>query len=96
MLTLGAEYEDTWAPSSDKKRPPRKRARGEGGSKEETSDPCDGEPDEASWRATDPDAVQRYDTVLHLDGLSKTERKDGVRQLVKKHETLNNILWPGR
>ncbi|XP_056258885.1 voltage-dependent N-type calcium channel subunit alpha-1B isoform X2 [Seriola aureovittata] len=95
-LTLGAEYEDTWAPSTDRRCRPGLREQGEPGPEEETSDTCSGEPEETSWRAADTNTAQRYDTVLHLDGLSRAGSRDGVRQLVKKHETLNNMPWPCR
>ncbi|GLD56702.1 voltage-dependent N-type calcium channel subunit alpha-1B-like protein [Lates japonicus] len=97
MLTLGAEYEDTWAPSPDKRRRPGQQDEGESGAAGET-DSCAGEPEEPSWRAADSNTHtgQKYDTVLHLDGLSRMGKSDGVCQIVKKHETLNSMSWPHR
>lgn len=92
MLTLGAEYEDTWAPSTDRSRRPGQRAEEESGPVE-GADTCAGDPEEPPWRAVDTDPVQKYDTVLHLDGLSRAGRRDGVRQIVRKHDTLNNTPW---
>lgn len=89
MLTLGAEYEDTWAPSPDKKR----RVQQVEGEQEEADT---GEPEEPLWKATNTDTGQKFDTVLHLDGSSWAGRRNGVRQMVKKHQTLNNTLWPRR
>ncbi len=93
MLTLGTEYEDTWAPSPDRSRRPGQRPEEEPGPVE-GADPCAGDPEEPSWRAPlDTDTVQKYDTVLHLDGLSRAGRKDGVRQIVRKHDILNSTPW---
>lgn len=93
MLTLGAEYEDTWAPSPDRTRRPSQQAEEEEAGPAEGADTCAGDPEEPSWRAVDSDTEQRYDTVLHLDGLSRAGRRDGVRQLVRKHDTLNSTPW---
>ncbi|XP_040915486.1 voltage-dependent N-type calcium channel subunit alpha-1B isoform X3 [Toxotes jaculatrix] len=95
MLTLGAEYEDTWAPSPDSRRSPGQRAEGEPGPAEDT-DAWAGEPERPLWRAADTHTDHKYDTVLHLDGLSRAGRTDGVRQVVRKHETLNRMPWPSR
>lgn len=93
MLTLGAEYEDTWwVPSPDKDRSPGQRAQEEPGPAEETAD--GGE--EPSWRAAHFNTSQRYDTVLHLDGLSRAGRRDGVHHMVQKHERLHSTIWPCR
>ncbi|KAF3702287.1 Voltage-dependent P/Q-type calcium channel subunit alpha-1A Brain calcium channel I [Channa argus] len=91
MLTLGAEYEDTWAPSRDKAARREKRP-GEGPLTVE--DTVTGEPDELSWTASKD--TQKYDTVLRLNGMSRAARRDGVRQIIRKHETLNNMSWPCR
>ncbi|XP_042250817.1 voltage-dependent N-type calcium channel subunit alpha-1B isoform X4 [Thunnus maccoyii] len=96
MLTLGTEYEDTWAPSPDRKRPPGQRVgEGEPGSAEGTHTST-GDPEEQPWRARNTDTGQKFDEVLHLDGASRAGRRDGVRHIVKKHQTLNNTLWPRR
>lgn len=95
MLTLGSEYEDTWAPSPDKKRQPTQQMEGEPGLTEGT-DTCSGDQEEPLWKAAHTDTGQKFDTVLHLDGSSRAGRRDGVRHMVKKHQTLNNTLWPRR
>ncbi|XP_067341309.1 voltage-dependent N-type calcium channel subunit alpha-1B isoform X4 [Channa argus] len=91
MLTLGAEYEDTCAPSRDKAARREKRP-GEGPLTVE--DTVTGEPDELSWTASKD--TQKYDTVLRLNGMSRAARRDGVRHIIRKHETLNNMSWPCR
>lgn len=91
MLTLGAEYEDTWTvPSTEKKRRTGRAQREEQGPDDEEA--WDGG-EEPSWRAARPNASQRYDTVLHLDGLSRAGRRDGVNHMVKKHERLHSTIW---
>lgn len=96
MLTLGAEYEDTWrAPSPDKSRGPDQRVEEESGPVEEADSGAE-DTEEPSWGAGDTNTFQKYDAVLHLGGLSRAGRRDGVRQMVKKHETLNSTSWPRR
>lgn len=95
MLTLGAEYEDTWsAPSPAKSRGASQRVQekveAEAGPVEEA------ETEALSWRRGDADALQKYDAVLHLDGRSRAERRGGVRHLVKKHEAQNCTACPPR
>ncbi|KAI3361703.1 hypothetical protein L3Q82_002061 [Scortum barcoo] len=93
MLTLGAEYEDTWALTPAKSgRPPGQAAKGEPGP-EEGEDSGAEEPGEPSWKAADANTVRGYDTVLEMDGLSSAGRRDGVRQLVRKHGILNSTPW---
>ncbi|CAJ1070821.1 hypothetical protein KUCAC02_009466 [Xyrichtys novacula] len=87
MLTLGAEYEDTWAQSPDRGGTPGWRAEDEPPGLGEAEDPR-----EPSWKAAETE--QKYDAVLHLDGLSRTGRRDGVRQVVRRHEALNSVPWP--
>lgn len=95
-LTLGAEYEDTWwAPSPDKTLRPGQRAEGEPGPVDETGT-CAGDTEESSWRAFNTDTSQKYDAVYRLHGLSRAARRDGVRQMIKKHESLNTAMWPRR
>ncbi|XP_041825615.1 voltage-dependent N-type calcium channel subunit alpha-1B [Melanotaenia boesemani] len=89
MLTLGAEYEDTWAPSPDKKRGPKKRAKGEP-EHDEQAEACSGELEEPSWKTVKESTKQKYDTVLQLDEERKTRMRDGVCHAVWKHETLNS------
>ncbi|XP_074474075.1 voltage-dependent N-type calcium channel subunit alpha-1B isoform X1 [Sebastes fasciatus] len=97
MLTQGAEYEDTWAPSPDRKGRPVQQLRVEEDlGPVEGADTCAGDPEAEgpSWRGRDTDTnVQKYDTVLHLDGLSRAGRRDGVRQVVRKHEILHSTPW---
>ncbi|XP_013878045.1 voltage-dependent N-type calcium channel subunit alpha-1B [Austrofundulus limnaeus] len=86
MLTQGAEYEDAWAPSPDRKRGLSKPL------DEENPDPAEGGPDEPHepcWRADHGVPEQKYDTVLQLDGVSRAAARDGVRRVVWKHDTLN-------
>ncbi|XP_030005055.1 voltage-dependent N-type calcium channel subunit alpha-1B-like [Sphaeramia orbicularis] len=95
MLTLGAEYEDTWAPPPNRKLHHRKQAIIEE-EEEEEEEPGSAEgrdQGESPWRPVrDPDG---YDTVLRLDGLSR-RRRDGVCQIVRKHEHLNETPWQHR
>lgn len=96
MLTLGPEYEDTWVSSSDKSRGPTdKQVEGEPGPDEKTNT-GPGDQVEPSWRAADNDTVQKYDAVLHLDGLSSPGTRGGVREIVKKHELLKSTPWSSR
>ncbi|XP_047425801.1 voltage-dependent N-type calcium channel subunit alpha-1B isoform X2 [Mugil cephalus] len=92
MLTLGSEYEDTWAPapglSPDKRRSTMKPV-----SEEPEPELEETESEEASWRSVDKATVQKYDTVLHLDGVSRQGTGDGVRKVVRKHDMLNNTAW---
>nr|XP_054600899.1 voltage-dependent N-type calcium channel subunit alpha-1B isoform X1 [Nothobranchius furzeri] len=88
MLTLGADYEDTWAPSFDRKSGGLKPAKEDPELSEET-DGYTGELLEPTWRAVQEDTVN-YDTVLLLDGGPRAAARDGVRRAVWKHETLNN------
>ncbi|XP_041666643.1 voltage-dependent N-type calcium channel subunit alpha-1B isoform X2 [Cheilinus undulatus] len=90
MLTLGLEYQETWAPSPDKSRSPGRRVEEEP-PEPEGDDTCT---EKTPWKAANTE--HKYDAVLHLDGLSREGRKDGVRQVVRKHETLNNTPWPQR
>jgi len=87
MLTLGSEYEDTWAPSPDQRRGPSKRVEQDPGPDEEIDV---GDPEDPSWKAVQGTIEQKYDTVLQLDGVRRTGTRDGVRQAVWKHDTLNN------
>ena len=94
MLTLGAEYEDTWAPPPDRRESPGQRTEEEQGLVEGAdADTCSDDPEGPSWRAVDTDTVQKYDAVLHLDGLSRPEQRDGVRQIVRRHEALHSTPW---
>ncbi len=95
MLTLGAEYEDTWAPSPDKSRRAGQQVEEEPWSAE-GSESGAGDTEEPSWKAADTQTVQKYDAVLHLDGLSRAGRSDGLRQIVRRHELLNGTPWSRR
>ncbi len=94
MLTLGAEYEDTWAPSPDKSHRPVRQVEDEPWSVEGSDGTEDTE--EVSWRASDTHTGHKYDAVLHLDGLSRVGRRDGVRQIIRRHEMLNSTPWSRR
>ncbi|XP_037835455.1 voltage-dependent N-type calcium channel subunit alpha-1B [Kryptolebias marmoratus] len=91
MLTLGPEYEDTWAPSPDRKRGHSKPVEEDpaGSSAGETEEYGPVEPREQSWRAVRGETEQGYDAVLHLDGVTRAAARDGVRWAVWKHDTLN-------
>ncbi|KAL7377452.1 hypothetical protein ABVT39_028200 [Epinephelus coioides] len=93
MLTLGAEYEDTWAPSPDRKGRAGQRSEAEP-EPVEGDDTCTEDPEEPPWRSAHTDTEHEYDAVLHLDGLSRAGRRDGVRHVIRKHETLNSMQWP--
>ncbi|KAM6902920.1 putative voltage-dependent N-type calcium channel subunit alpha-1B [Xenentodon cancila] len=94
MLTLGAEYEDTWAMSPDRKQGPSKQAKEDSGDAEEI-EVCAEESEEPSWRAVQEEAGHKYDTVLHLVGVRRAGPQDGVRQAIWKHDMLNNnpLIW---
>lgn len=97
MLTLGAEYEDTWwAPSPAKSRGSSRRVQVKVEAEAEAEPVEEAETEALSWRRGDADALQKYDAVLHLDGRSRAGRRDGVRHLVKKHEAQNRTEWPSR
>ncbi|KAM7393230.1 hypothetical protein PAMA_008060 [Pampus argenteus] len=90
MLTLGAEYDETWSRTHDKKRHLGQQVEEEGETFISTGDP--GEP---SWTtAGDAGTRHKFDTVLHLDGQSCAGSRDGVCYIVKNHQTLNSIPWP--
>ncbi|XP_054875100.1 voltage-dependent N-type calcium channel subunit alpha-1B isoform X5 [Amphiprion ocellaris] len=91
MLTLGAEYEDTWARSPDRRPRTVKRIEEEPRPVEEEETTA-GEPEEPSWRTAGADTGLKYDTVLHLDGVSRAWRRDGIRQAVRNHDSLNNTI----
>lgn len=63
---------------------------------EEPSDPCGGDQRESSWISADKDAAQRYETVLHLDGMMGREMGDGVQQVMRKHDNLNSTSMSRR
>lgn len=95
MLTLGAEYEDTWwAPSPAKSRGASQQVQVEVES--EAGPVQEAETEALSWKRADADALRKYDAVLHLDGRSRAGRRDGVRHLVKKHEARNRTACPPR
>lgn len=85
MLTLGVEYEDTWALTPDRKRGLSKSAEEDPGPAEEAGD----DPGEPTWRAVHRATEQKYDTVLHLDGVTRAAARDGVRRALWRHDTLN-------
>lgn len=85
MLTQGVEYEDTWAPTPDRKRDLSKAVEEDPDPAEEAGDGA-GEP---TWSAVHGATEQKYDTVLHLDGVTRAAARDGVRRAVWRHDTLN-------
>lgn len=94
MLTLGAEYVDTWAVSPESSGLPGQQVEKEQGPLEETDTTGADGTEEASCGAS---TLHKYDTVLHLDEVEGPERRDGVRHITMKHETLNSTarFWPG-
>ncbi|KAL6097198.1 cacna1b [Pungitius sinensis] len=99
-LTLGAEYEDTWTPSPDsgdgRGRPREKRAdeAAAAGGRVQGADVSAGGPVGPPRREVDPDTVQKYDSVYHLNGRSRAGRRDGVRRIVLRHEAVSGTPWP--
>ncbi|CAN9504767.1 unnamed protein product [Ophioblennius macclurei] len=95
MLTLGAEYEDTWAPSPNKRpqQTGRPRLDDEDEEEEEEEEEREGEENAggeggegggAEWKAVH--SQQKYEVVLHLDGAGRAGRRDGVRQVIRRHQ----------
>lgn len=89
MLTLGAEYEDTWVQSPNRRRGASKRVVQDPNPAEET-EACYEESLEPSWRAVHEESGREGDTVLTLDGVSRASTRDGVIRAVWKHDVLNN------
>ncbi|CAB1448039.1 unnamed protein product [Pleuronectes platessa] len=104
MLTLGAEYEDTWAGSTARvprgEDPPRQEEPNEPEEPKEPNEPEEPkepeEPEEPSWTDVEKSTYSKFDSVLHLDGFNTTGRRDGVDQLIWRHETLNSSPWARR
>ncbi|KAM6984832.1 uncharacterized protein FYW47_018537 [Aplochiton taeniatus] len=86
MLTLGAEY-GTWAQSPEGLFQSQAVVR----DSLEEADSFN----ESSWKSGFTDA-QKYDTVLQLDETSVNGRKDDLRQIIEKHETLYSTPWSNR
>ncbi|TNN22892.1 hypothetical protein EYF80_066992 [Liparis tanakae] len=86
-LSLGAEYEDTWTPSPGQRGRPLEMHVEEEEEEEEEEEGAGlvgdaGDPEEGpSWRLDTDGVQQKYDSVLRLDGLSRTGRRDGLRRL---------------
>ncbi|XP_028274065.1 voltage-dependent N-type calcium channel subunit alpha-1B isoform X1 [Parambassis ranga] len=94
MLTLGAEYEDTWALTPNKKRNASKKEPKETDScAEEEEEEEEEEDHEPEWRAADS---EKYNVVMHLDGMSREGKGDGVHQAVRRHDLLNSTPWTER
>lgn len=90
MLTLGAEYEDTWAPARDKRRPLRQQPK-------ESPGRAPGADVEPSWKHCETTNTTKYDTVvIHLDGASRVGAGEGLCHIVHKHEMETKPCWPGR
>lgn len=90
MLTLGSEYEDTWALSPNKKHDASKNEPKEMDSCAEEEEE---EYQEPEWRAADS---EKYNVVMHLDGMSREGKGDGVHQAVRRHNLLNSTPWTER
>lgn len=85
MLTMGAEYEDTWlVPSSARSHSTRHRLQVEEEQEAEEAGPeQEAETEPPSWTHSD---AQKYDAVLRLDGQSCSS---GVRHMIRRHEEQN-------
>lgn len=90
MLTLGAEYEDTWlvpaqARSSSNRRHPQVEEKEE---TEETRPKQEVETERMSWTQGD---ARKYDAVLLLNGWqsSSSSSSGGVRHMIRRHEQQN-------
>lgn len=97
MLTLGAEYRDTWwGPTTGDSHRLKEQSEEELVAENET-DTCSGDKKEFhSWREFHLSNGEKYDTFLSLDGLSRVGQRDGVLRMIKKHENLNGTMWPCR
>ncbi|XP_057674673.1 probable voltage-dependent N-type calcium channel subunit alpha-1B isoform X6 [Corythoichthys intestinalis] len=89
MLTLGAEYEDTWALARDQCRPRQQAKEPPGRTHAATV-----KQEEPSWKHCE--TITNYDTVIHLDGAIEVTTREGLCDLVQKHEMATNTGWPGR
>lgn len=97
MLTLGAEYEDTWcAPSPAKSHRRRQQLEEEPCPVEEKDTGAGGPQETPTWRPVHTNPSEKHDAVWHLDDLSTSARGDGVRQMLTKHEALNSTISPHR
>lgn len=96
MLTLGAEYRDTWwGPTTGDSH--RLKERSEEELETETDTCSEDKNDDHAWRELHFSGNgEKYDTFLSLDGLSRVGQRDGVLQMIRKHEDLNSTTWPCR
>lgn len=97
MLTLGAEYRDTWwGPTTGDSRRLKERSEEELVTVTQT-DACSEDKNDHTWREFHFSGNDvKYDTFLSLDGLSRVGQRDGVLQMIRKHENLNGTTWPCR
>lgn len=93
MLTLGAEYKDNrWGPTPAGSPPPKELPEQEELATVEETDTGKVH----AWREFHLTRGENDDAFLSLDGLSRVGERDGVLQMVKKHEHLNSTTWPRR
>lgn len=95
MLTLGAEYRDTWWGPTPVDSHRLKQRSEEGLVMVNETDTCSGDKKEP-WREFNFSNGEKYDSFVSLDGLSRVGERDGVLQMVQKHENLNSTMWPCR
>lgn len=101
MLTLGAEYKNNrWGPTPEDNHRPKQQSE----EKEEeelatveVTDTRSGDTKKVhTWREFHSSNGESYDAFLSLDGMSRVGDRNGVLQMVKKHEHLNSTTWPCR
>lgn len=98
MLTLGAEYRDTWwGPTTGDSHRLKERSEEELDTVTQTDTCSEDKNDGPTWREFHFSGnSEKYDTFLSLDGLSRVGQRDGVLQMIRKHENLNGTTWPCR
>ncbi|XP_056873987.1 LOW QUALITY PROTEIN: voltage-dependent N-type calcium channel subunit alpha-1B [Takifugu flavidus] len=91
MLTLGAEYRDTWwVPTTGDSHRLKERSEEELDTVTQTDTCSEDKNDVPTWREFHFSGnSEKYDTFLSLDGLSRVGQRDGVLQMIRKHENLN-------
>lgn len=96
MLTLGAEYRDTWCvPTTGDSHRLKERSEKELVTQKDTC--SEDKNDVHTWTEFHFSGNgEKYDTFLSPDGLSRVEQGDGVLQMIRKHENLNSPTWPCR
>lgn len=98
MLTLGAEYRDTWwGPAPGDSHRLKERSEEELVTEAQTDACSEDKNDVPTWREFHFSGHGgKSDTFLCLDGLSRVDQRDGVLQMIRRHEDLNSPTWPCR